>query len=145
MRHTRFLLLAALALLALAACASQPRDLSAADAAAFSAEVDAVVEGTLQGLSAGDYALYTAHFDQAMLDATTPEAFDDLHALITDKVGAYQSREVDRVFDQGDYRVIIYRAVFEMDDPVLVRVVFHRDDPAGGITGLWFDSDKLRE
>ncbi|GAB4482487.1 MAG: hypothetical protein Kow00124_31350 [Anaerolineae bacterium] len=132
--------------LVLAAClpAAPPVTLlGEADAEAYAAEVDQIVEDTLQAINDGDYEAHIQHLDETMRAATTEDAFAGLVDLLMERVGPYRSRTLDRVYDQGDFRVVIYNAEFERDT-VTVRVVFWKDDLERGISGLWFDSPKLR-
>ncbi len=134
------------ALIALTAClpAAPPVTLlGEADAEAYAAEVDQIVEDTLQAINNNDYEAHIQHLDETMRAATTDDAFAGLVDLIMERVGPYRSRTLDRVYDQGDFRIVIYNAEFEQDT-VTVRVVFWKDDLERGISGLWFDSPKLR-
>ena len=69
--------------------------------------------------------------------------FPDLQLQIIGKIGAYLSREVRSVEQSGEFIAVIYTAKFELDDPVIVRVVFEAAEPHS-VTGLWFDSARLR-
>ncbi len=127
----------------LAACA-QPVQLPSDQAEAFARDVDPIVENCLIGLNEKDYAKHTRDFDSSMLDvvdtASFPQAYDEVIGVI----GKYQSRKLVSVFDQEQFRIVVYQAQFEQDSNVTVRVVFTRADPSHKISGLWFDSDKLR-
>jgi len=130
-------------MLALLAGCGQPVQLPANEAEAFAKEVDPIVENCLIGFNEKDFAKHTRDFDKAMLDvvdtANFPQGYDDVIGV----AGKYQSRKVVSVFDQAEFRVVVYEAQFE-NDVVTIKVVFNRDDPTHKITGLWFDSDKLR-
>jgi len=116
----------------------------AAEAQAFAEQVEGMVEDTLQGYNDHDYAAYTQHFDEAMHEASTEETFESVYTLLHDRLGSYESRELDYAFDQNEFRIVIYRAEFEHESGVIIRAVFWRDDPERGISGLWFDSERLR-
>ena len=140
-----FTLLALLVVSLLTGCGAPPINvLDDATAADYAEQVEPLIDDTLAGLAEADYDAYTQHFDETMLAASTQENFDDLLALLDEKVGDYQSHLMQQVFDQGDYRVVIYRATFTEDDEVIIRAVFWKDDLERGISGLWFDSAKLR-
>jgi hypothetical protein len=101
------------------------------------------VDAELAALASGDYQAFIQDYNETMKQATTEEAFNQLKSLVSTKIGAYISREVASVLQQGDYYIVVYQAKFEKDDPVTIRVVFE----TGGdhlIAGLWFDSEKLR-
>ncbi len=80
-----------------------------------------------------------------MKKVTTPDSFNNLVTLISTKLGKYLSREVTAVTAVGeDTILVIYSADFENEEDVTVRLVIQ---PGGEhlITGIWFDSPKLRE
>jgi len=70
------------------------------------------------------------------------QAFDDLRVLLDDKVGAYVSREVSSVGQTGGFVNVIYDARFENEEHVTMRLVFDQNNL---ISGLWFDSARLRQ
>jgi len=139
--------IAGISLLAFTLAACQPRTIALPDdqAQAFAAEVDEIVENALVGLSTNNYEMHVRDFDEEMLRVTDPVTFPQLYDQVIGVVGAYQSRTLLRVEDQGDFRIVTYSAVFANDPNVIVRFVFARDDPQHLISGMWFDSQKLRE
>jgi hypothetical protein len=138
-------MIAAVVLTGLAACQPQTIVLPDDQAQAFAAEVDEIVENALVGLSTNDYERHVRDFDEEMLRVTDPVTFPQLYDQVIGVVGAYQSRTLLQVEDQGDFRIVTYSAVFANDPNVTVRFVFARDDPEHHISGMWFDSQKLRE
>ena len=131
-------------MLALAGC-SQVTTLPADEAEAFAASVDEIVEETLQGLNNHDYEQHSRYFDEEMLDTFDLVVFDQIHDEVIGVTGPYVSRELNRVEDSGRMLAVVYDAVFENDSAVTVRVVFWETDPEHLVTGLWFDSELLRE
>jgi hypothetical protein len=107
--------------------------------------VDEIVENSLVALSEGDFERHIRDFDEAMMGAVDEPAFDRSVEQIIGKLGAYQSKTVAQVIDQGEFRAVIYTAVFENDPEVKVRMVFVRDDPDHRISGMWFDSNLLQQ
>ena len=138
-------LIALLAVLALSACASGPKveALQGSDRDAVLAYAEPMVDNLLSGLNAADYAAFSRDFDDAMLKAIPESAFANLLATTTGKVGAYQSRAVDRVEKAGDYYRVVYKSQFADDDNVQVLVTFDAADPHT-VAGLFFTSDKLK-
>lgn len=140
-------LLAGLAALLLSACAvPQAEPLPAAEAEAFAAEVEPIVENMLVGLSEGDYSRHSRDFDDELRDqidelVNFPLAYDE----IVGTVGTYEAHTLVGVTDQPDgLRVATYDAAFSQDEHVTVRVFFRRTDSRHRIAGLTFDSEKLR-
>lgn len=103
-----------------------------------------MTDNLLAGFNAGDYSTFARDFNAKMGEALNESAFGTTRATIVDKIGTYVSREVTRVEKRGGLVVVIYKARFEQEDGVTVRVVF---EPAGEhqISGLWFDSPGLRQ
>lgn len=101
------------------------------------------VDTQMNALAIGDYELFLQDYDEAMIKATTQDSFHSLESLLADKVGAYQSREVASVWKQGNFYIVIYNAKYEKDT-VTMRVVFETEGEHR-ISGLWFDSPKLRQ
>ncbi len=81
-----------------------------------------------------------------MKKALDETAFNGLVQNLGQKIGRYQSRQVEKVEQTGGLYAITYQAQFEKDNPVSVRLIVR---PAASTTpmqvsGLWFDSPKLR-
>ncbi|MFQ5342457.1 MAG: DUF3887 domain-containing protein [Anaerolineae bacterium] len=128
----------------LAACSSGVQVLTGADREAVLAYAEPLTDNLLAGLNAGDYPAFSRDFSAKMREALDESGFATTRAGIVEKIGAYVSRDVTRVEKRSGFIVVIYSASFEQEDGVTVRVVF---EPAGEhrITGLWFDSPRLRQ
>jgi major membrane immunogen (membrane-anchored lipoprotein) len=105
----------------------------------------AIAENILQALNTGDYAAYSQHFDEAMKKAMPEAAFRDTAAFIQQKIGDYVSKEFDRTETDDIYTAVIYRSKFSEEPGVVtVKVVFLETGDNVFVSGLWFDSPKLR-
>jgi major membrane immunogen (membrane-anchored lipoprotein) len=141
MKKTLILLLAvALASLLTACGGAQETELTGEEKDAVLAYSEAMTENMMAGMKAGDYAAFSKDFDQAMLNAMSQEAFGKFKQDYDGKLGAYVSHKVNRVMQSqsGKFVAVVYDAVFEKDDAVIMRVVFRADDPHQ-ISGLWFN------
>lgn len=130
--------LAALAVSALTGCGSQGTSLSGEAAEAVLAFSESKTDNLLAGMNAGDYAVFSQDFDAEMLSAMTETEFNNLKADRDEKLGLYVSREVESVVQTGDFYAVNYKAVFEKDDAVGMRVVYRISEPHE-VSGLWFD------
>ena len=146
MRVCKLVLLGLLAALLLAGCGpvSQTYGDNRDEVLAYA---EPKVDNMMAALNAGDYAAFVRDYNEAMLKATDETAFDGLRTLVQSKIGNYVSRQVtnvEQVAENGQQFIrVVYSAKFENEDKVTVRVVF--DDTADHpISGLWFDSPKLR-
>ena len=135
---------ALLAAVILAGCASGAKPLTGADKDAVLAYSEPQTENLFQGYNQKDYAAFSKNFDAAMSKALNEASFTNLENTLMPKIGKYVSRSVSSVATDGKYIQVVYTAKFEQEDGVTVRLVFTPDDPHN-ITGLWFDSPKLRE
>jgi hypothetical protein len=122
----------------LAGCGSQGTTLTGADRDAVLAFSESKTDNLLAGMNAGDYATFSADFDQDMLAAMTQSQFDALKLDRDAKLGLYVSRQVNSVVQQGDFYSVSYDAKFEKDEAVVVRVVFRLAEPHQ-VSGLWFN------
>lgn len=138
MRRLFCLMVGILLVVGLTGCGSNSTTLTGADKDAVLAFSEAKTDTLLAGLNAGDYALFSQDFDTDMLKAMTQSEFDKLKADRDAKLGSYVSREVNSVVQSGDFYSVVYDAVFEKDNAVMVRVVFRVADPHE-VSGLWFN------
>jgi len=110
------------------------------------AHAGAIADGILQAFNDGDYAAYSEHFDEAMQKALNEAVFEGTRDFIREKIGDYVSREVTGVKTEDIYTTVTYKAKFsEEPDDVTVNIVFLETGDYVYVSGLWFDSPKLRE
>ncbi len=132
-----------LVVLLLTSCNAPPPAvvLTGSEREAVLAYADPMTDNLLQGMNDGDYATFARDFDAAMAKAIPATSFDAFMASTASKLGQYESRTVSTVESVDNFTRVIYQARFANDDPVTVRVVFNQDHL---ISGLWFDSAKMR-
>jgi hypothetical protein len=126
------------------ACSSFPQNVEGAERDAILAYAEPTTDNVLNGYNSGDYALFSKNFDTVMLQAETEAVFHQTRSQIMSKIGKYVSRQTPSVVKQNNMVIVFYNARFEQEEGVTVRVVFQ---PSGEykLTGLWFDSPKLRQ
>ena len=127
------------------ACAPQERDLSPDEAEAVRRELEPMVENLLAGLQSGDYAVFSRDFDGQMKNAIPESGLADMTAQLDGTLGAYISREFVKAEEVRIFTALLYDARFEDEEHVTIRVVFREKGGVWLVTGLWFDSPKLRE
>jgi uncharacterized protein DUF3887 len=139
MKYFVFLLAVFLAV-TLAGCKSPAATkLSGEDREAVLAFSEDKTNNLLNGLESGDYAVFSKDFDQPMRNGMPENAFQYLKQDRDAKLGKYVSRTVEDVAEGNDgYTTVIYRAVFEREKDVIMRVVFRQEEPHE-ISGLWFN------
>jgi hypothetical protein len=141
MKKTLVLLLAIGFASLLTACGGsvQETELSGQEKEAVLAYSEARTDNLMAGMKAGDYAVFSQDFDQAMRTAMSQEAFGKFKQDYDGRLGGYVSRRVNSVMQSqsGKFVAVVYDAVFEKNNAVTMRVVYHADDPHE-IGGLWF-------
>lgn len=123
----------------------QPVVLTGTERDAVLAYADSMTDNLLQGMNERDYDRFARDFDEQMAKAMPASSFDAFMTSTGDKLGQYQSRTVSSVETVGSYTRVLYQAKFANDDPVSVRVVFNKDTADHLVSGLWFDSARLRD
>jgi len=131
----------------LAACSPGVVTLADAEAQAYAAEVADISENLLVSLSARDEAGFTRDMEPIMKEASSGEKFTQIYDGVIGKLGAYvpNSLVLVKVQDADRFRNVIYKADFANELGVTVRVVFTTQDVTPRVTGLWFDSQLLRQ
>lgn len=132
------ILVAVLIFSMLAGCGSTDTTLTGADREAVLAFSEAKTDNLMAGMNMNDYATFSKDFDPAMLNAMSQSQFDTFKKDRDTKLGAYVSRQVNRITQSGGYYAVIYDTKFEKDDAVTMRVVFNTSEPHE-ISGLWFN------
>lgn len=138
LKNTRVLLLAVLLVGLLAGCSPPAKTLTGDDQDAVLEFSESKTDNLLAGMNAGDYAMFSQDFDEAMLKAMDEATFLKMKTEREAKFGQYLSREVSNVIQTGDFYAVNYIAKFENDNAVGVRVVFRIAEPHQ-VSGLWFN------
>ena len=124
------------ALTTLSACTKRPEPEYAAP----------IIKGILLAFNDNDYLKYTEHFTEIMKNAAPEAAFHQVNAMIKSKIGNYVSREFWKVENKDQYTIVYYKAKFSQEPKdVIVKVVFEEITGEIYVSGLWFDSPKLRQ
>lgn len=103
-----------------------------------------IAENILKSINNDDYQAFSKDFSGEMKDAMPPQGFADLRETLISTIGTYISITPAKVTQDGEYIAVYFDAKFEKEEKVTVRVVFGKDDETHKVSGLWFDSPKLR-
>ncbi len=128
----------------LGACSSVATPLTGADRDQVLAYSEAKTDSLMKAINVNDYAAFSRDLNDQMKSTINADGLVNMRTKVNDKIGNYVSCQVSSVLQTGDNVAVIYLAKFENDDAVTVRVVFETAEPHR-ITGLWFDSAKLRQ
>jgi len=145
----RLPLLGLLALLVLSSCSlinAPPPTVVPDQAEAFATQVDAMSENLLMAMNNRDEAAMLKDMDDDMREASAG-GIDDLYQSIVGKIGQYipESKKMVKVDELEGYRRVFYDATFEQEEHVQVLVVYSLAGAQPLVSGLWFDSPKLRQ
>lgn len=109
-----------------------------------------MTENILSGIEQKDYTMFSRDFDDAMKAALPEDAFNSLVDLLSSKIGSYQSKsfgDATETTQSGvDMTVVIYKAKYTNEtEDVLVTVTFSGKESSKKVSGLLFNSPKLRQ
>ena len=131
------------ALLVLAVCRPQHKELSGVERSAVLAYGEIIMDNLFAGLAANDYALFSRDFD-AYMQKTLPAAnFAAWKGDLDDNLGNFLSHQVVQAARSDEFYVVDYEVEFEREKRVMVTIAFHAAQPHS-IGGLWFESGKLQ-
>jgi hypothetical protein len=105
-----------------------------------------LIEDIIQGISDGDYSLYSRHFSKPMKESQTRENFLELQRSLQKTIGKFQSLQYLGYYAQHGNLITLFKARFSKDkDDVLIRLVMEGYGADSKVTGLWFDSPALEK
>ncbi|MBU7026103.1 MAG: DUF3887 domain-containing protein [Theionarchaea archaeon] len=134
-----------LTLLVLSGCIGQEEVLEGEEREQWINIATPIAENILQSINNNDHQGFIKDFSEEMKNAFPLQEFTELRETLESKIGKYISSTPTRVTEQGGFIAVIFTAKFEKEDNVTVRVVFEKGDETHKVSGLWFDSPKLRE
>jgi len=104
---------------------------------------DPETENILVSLSNNDYVAFSKDLDQAMKNAFTEQAFNQLYTQMKSSVGDYQSKVFQAATAQNNINTAIYLAQYS-DEPsgVWITISFSSDRK---VAGLYLSSPKLQQ
>lgn len=136
------LILLAIGALLLTGCGLGAPQIEGAERDAVLAYAELATDNVVVGLQADDYAQFSRDMSPDLVTAMPEDQFEALRTMLDTKVGAYVSRQVSGVEESDGFIAVVYDAQHENEEHVTMRVVFDQDQK---ISGLWFDSPKLRQ
>jgi hypothetical protein len=105
-----------------------------------------LIEEIIQGISEGDYVLYSRQFSRPMKESQTRENFLELQRSLQKAIGKFQSLQYLGFYAQHGNLITLFKARFSKDkDDVLIRLVMKGSATDSKVTGLWFDSPALEK
>ena len=126
------------ALLVLAACCPQDKELSGAERSAVLAYGEIAMDNLIAGLAANDYALFSSDFDAYMQKTLPAASFATWKGDLGDNLGNVLSHQVVQATRSDEFYVVEFEIEFEREAPVMVTIAFHAAPPHS-IGGLWVE------
>lgn len=106
---------------------------------------DPAAQNLMQALNDENYNNFSKDFDQVMKEKLTEASFKQMTAQIKPLIGNYVSMEFYQAVSQDKYVVVVYKAKFTKEtSDVYVKVTFQKLNDKECVSGLFFDSPKLR-
>jgi len=102
-----------------------------------------IAENLLTGFTQKDFAIASRDFGANMVKAMTEDKFISMAEQFEEKLGAFQSSQLDSIAQTGEYLSVNFTLVYEKAPKVTMRVVCSAAEPYQ-VTGLWFDAPELR-
>jgi hypothetical protein len=107
-----------------------------------------ITESLLRAINTGDYAAFSRDFDAAMMKAMPAESFKTQFTQgIQGKIGNYSenSKRFFQASSQAQYTTVVYYAAYsEEPGAVLIQISFKMVEGMPLVSGLFFNSPKLR-
>lgn len=144
LKGSLILILAGMIAICACGCINQEVPLPPEEQAQVIEYANPITDNLLEGFNQNNYTQYSRDFSTEMSQALGKTEFEQNRALILSKIGSYVSRGNPVVTESGDFLVVNYKADFEQEQGVDIRVVFHKGDESHQMYGLWFNSPKLR-
>lgn len=115
------------------------------DEVALRIYADPMSENILQSINAANYTSFSRDLDSTMKAAIPEQSFNTMCSTLQQKVGSYTSKTFIRGEAFQGFTIAYYNASFTNEPAgVTVKVVFSSAGGPAKVSGLWFDSPKLR-
>jgi len=102
--------------------------------------------GILNAMKEFHYQKYVKHFGPVMKRASTEKVFDHTCEKIGQNIGQCQSVKCLGFVNQAGFTIVFFKARFSKEpDDALIKLVLAQQDEKAVVSGLWFDSPKLRK
>jgi len=96
-----------------------------------------MIDSILEGLSTGNYALYSRDFTDKNKKYFDRKVFDQAHEAVKKKLGDYEGIKFIGFWKKGDYYILLWKARFtDIKDDILVQMYVTKDDSSYKIAAL---------
>ena len=107
---------------------------------------DPIAEDILVALDTGDYPLFMEHMDDTMTEIHDESVFNELSSWVLTTIGNYTSKEYWKADNAQGFLQVYYMADYSGEPAgVVVLIVLTGTGEDAEVSGLWFDSPKIRD
>ena len=104
-----------------------------------------IAQNFFDGMLTDDYEKASKNFNGIMREKMPPEQLATVKNQLYEKIGGLVKQDSPDILKEGNEVVLQYKAEFEKEKNVTIRLVFNKENDGYKISGLWFDSPKLRK
>jgi hypothetical protein len=105
----------------------------------FQTQAEVMAKNIINGLDQQDYAIFSKDFDQKMAASIPSSAMTEVHKLLWNQNGNFQSIKTSKILSDKGYLVGLYEVIFEKGK-ITMQVVYTPTEPYQ-VIGLWFPSN----
>ena len=131
--------------LAIFSLSSKAKPVSPQDAQNLISELSPMAQNFFDGMTSEDYKKASINFNGIMREKMPLQELETLNNQLNEKIGNLVNPGFPEVTTQGNNIILEYKAEFEKEKNITIRVVFNKEPGGYKIAGLWFDSPKLRK
>lgn len=107
--------------------------------AGFEAKAEAMAKNIINGLDQQDYSVFSKDFDQKMTTAIPTSAMSEVHKLLWNQYGNFQSIQTNKIISDKGYLIGLFDLIFEKGK-ITMQVMYTTTEPYQ-VIGLWFPSN----
>lgn len=125
---------------------SEKKDNAYVDEGIVKAVGESIVEDILKAGNEMNYQAFSQDFSQEMIKSLGNNMFEKLIQGFESRIGKYESKEFVKLEYNKPYIALVYKAKYTHEPGgVMVRVVLEKLDNEYVVSGLFYDSPKLRK
>jgi hypothetical protein len=103
-----------------------------------------MVDSLMESYNSGDYERYVKDFTDRLREDATEEKFEETRTFILERVGRYLARKSPDVVARGPNLILTYKADFEKENGVVLRLVFHAANKQLRVANIRYVSPRLQ-
>jgi len=110
----------------------------------LTSQLDSLGQNFFKGLTTDDFQMASKDFVPDFANEMTAQRFSEVKKTIQERIGTLTHTATPKLTTDNNLFTLDYLASFELEDNVMIRLVFQQENGDYKIAGIWFDSPKLR-